>query len=150
LVDRQFFLFRLQRREAFFNVAQYFLDFVNADDIFFHFREALVLFFVVHDRAGHFFEQSQSLRIRHGAQVLHFALLHNKVGIGFGKAGAFQEALNFVFRGAFALQKEFVLFQSDGAAQDDFVTILQRKAVVRIVKDDFDKGVDGGRARAFV
>lgn len=48
------------------------------------------------------------------------------------------------------LQKEFVLFQTNGSAQDDFVGGVNRQALVGIVKDDFDKGVDGRAARTFV
>jgi hypothetical protein len=109
------------------------------------------LFFIfVEGRSGDLLKELQALKVRHGTERLNLALLHQKVGIGFGKAGTFQETQDFCFGGSFALQKEFILFGSYGSSEHDFVTVFQRKSVVGIVKDDFDKGIDSGGSGTFV
>lgn len=69
-------------------------------------------------------------------------MLHNEIGIALAKAGAFQEGLDLGLGGALALQKEFVLLETNGASQDYFVAILMLEAVIAVVKDNFDKGID--------
>jgi hypothetical protein len=89
-------------------------------------------------------EQLESLRVRHEAKTLNFSLLHHEVGIRLGKAGSFQQRLDLLFGGSFSLEKEFVLFASDGSSEDDFIGMFEGKTIVGIVKDDLDKRIDGG------
>jgi hypothetical protein len=72
---------------------------------------------------------------------LDFALLHDKIGVALGETRTFEERLYFVLRRALVLQKELILFQTNGSTQDDFVGIFVLKAVIGIVEDNLNKRV---------
>jgi hypothetical protein len=68
-------------------------------------------------------------------------LLYNKVGIGFAKPCPFEQTHNLILGSFLALEKDFILFGTNCAAEDDFIGLVcgeSLKSAVAVVKDDFN------------
>jgi len=133
-----------------FNVVKDLLNFLDVGLIGFHFGLGLCPLFVINSGSGDLLQQLEALRIRHGAERIYLSLLHNEIGIGLGKAGPLEKTCDFVLLGALPLEEKLVLFVPDCSTEDNLIRVFKGKAIVRVVKNYLDKGIDGSRPRSLV